>query len=121
MRNCNQGRINQFFIGGLMACGLFAFLLVGQMVLAADPADSPPSTSPAPPPPLEKKTPEAPGGKMREGMQKFRQACEADVTQFCPKVKPGGGRIVQCLEEHAKEVSASCSHVLEKREHRRQK
>jgi hypothetical protein len=47
-------------------------------------------------------------------MHKFRQACAADVKQFCPNVKPGGGRILQCLEEHFKEVSDGCYQMLEK-------
>jgi hypothetical protein len=54
-------------------------------------------------------------------MQKFRQACEADVKQFCSNVTPGGGRILQCLEEHAKEVSSQCSQILEKRKQKRHK
>ena len=117
----NKPRVKQLFICGLMACGMVACLSLGRTVLAADAPDSPPSTSPAPPAPLEKETPDAPGGKMREGMQKFRQACEADVKRFCPNVKPGGGRIVQCLDEHAKEVSSTCAQMLEKREQRQQK
>lgn len=58
-------------------------------------------------------------GRMKEGMHRFRKACEVDVKQFCPNVKPGGGRILQCLDEHSKEVSDSCYDMLEKRAERR--
>lgn len=113
MRHSNKEAIHHL--------ALFTGLELGQTVWVADPTDSSPPTSPAPPPPVEEETPDASHGKMREGMQKFRQACEADVKQFCPNVKTGGGRIVQCLEDHAKQVSASCSQILQKREQRRQK
>lgn len=39
-------------------------------------------------------------------------ACRDDVRQHCSKVKPGGGRALACLEQHASELSASCQAVL---------
>ncbi|MGE3154103.1 MAG: cysteine rich repeat-containing protein [Nitrospiraceae bacterium] len=45
----------------------------------------------------------------------IKQACGDDVKRFCQEVKPGGGRIVQCLEEHAKDLSQDCSKLMEKR------
>jgi len=53
-----------------------------------------------------------------EGMQHMRQACAADVKKFCAQVKPGGGRILECLEDHSKEVSDECYGLLEKRAER---
>lgn len=35
-------------------------------------------------------------------------ACAADVQRFCPEVKPGGGRLMVCLRQHAKELSPGC-------------
>jgi hypothetical protein len=106
-----------------------AVLLLGQQaaqtVWGADQAPAP-STSPAtepPPPPTSSPAPapDTPEGavRMRGAMQKFRQACEADIKQFCQNVKPGGGRIIQCLENHSKEVSDGCYGVLEKRGERK--
>ena len=124
MGKSKQEMIGQAFVRGFLTCGLFLCFYLGQTVSAAEPADSAPSTSP---PPSSSRTPpqeDVPGesrGKMREGMQKFRQACDADVKQFCPNGKPGGGRILQCLDEHSKEVSGNCQSMLEKRGQRRQK
>jgi hypothetical protein len=35
--------------------------------------------------------------------------CAPDVAKLCSTVKPGGGRIVECLRSHAAEVSAACT------------
>jgi hypothetical protein len=37
-----------------------------------------------------------------------REACQADVAKLCADVKPGGGRIAACLQQHSSEVSDSC-------------
>lgn len=42
-----------------------------------------------------------------------RQACRDDVRSFCASVKPGGGRIIDCLEEHYKDVSDACYNALQ--------
>lgn len=36
-------------------------------------------------------------------------ACKVDVEKFCKDIKPGGGRIIQCLKSHAAELSPTCS------------
>lgn len=38
----------------------------------------------------------------------IRQACDDDVLRFCWYVKPGGGRVLHCLKEHERELSADC-------------
>jgi len=53
--------------------------------------------------------------RTKQGAREFKAACEADVKQFCPNVQPGGGRIRQCLQEHAKELSSPCAQALQKR------
>jgi hypothetical protein len=52
--------------------------------------------------------------RMRNVKQQFKAACEPDIKQFCPDVQRGQGRIMQCLKQHKKEVSAGCSQVLER-------
>ncbi len=41
-------------------------------------------------------------------MKAAHQACDGDIQKFCKDVKPGQGRIVGCLKEHEKELSAEC-------------
>lgn len=35
-------------------------------------------------------------------------ACKEDLKKFCADVKSGGGRLVQCLKEHEKDLSPAC-------------
>jgi hypothetical protein len=46
------------------------------------------------------------------GAESARNACAPDYKQFCPDVKPGGGRIVKCLQEHAERLSPACKDSL---------
>ena len=39
-------------------------------------------------------------------------ACSGDAQQLCHNVQRGGGRIAQCLKEHAMELSAGCKGAL---------
>jgi Cysteine rich repeat len=41
-----------------------------------------------------------------------RQACQADVQKFCAGVKPGGGRIRDCIAEHRDDLSQACRDAL---------
>ena len=45
--------------------------------------------------------------------------CRADVEKLCPGVKPGGGRIIQCLKAHKDEVSDACKADLKQMKARR--
>src|SRR5438552_13311 len=42
-----------------------------------------------------------------EGEQK-NHPCKADHEKFCKDVKPGDGRIIACMKEHAAELSPEC-------------
>ena len=34
--------------------------------------------------------------------------CQPDIKKFCADVKPGGGRIIECLKAHEPELSPAC-------------
>ena len=38
--------------------------------------------------------------------------CAEEIAKYCKEVKPGGGRILNCLDEHQKDLSASCKKKL---------
>jgi hypothetical protein len=46
--------------------------------------------------------------EMKARAEAARQACQPDVEKFCAGVAEGGGRIMQCLHQHASEVSDAC-------------
>lgn len=43
----------------------------------------------------------------------LREACMADAKKHCTGVKPGGGRIVQCLRDHAADLTPACRDGLD--------
>jgi hypothetical protein len=38
--------------------------------------------------------------------------CRADVQKLCSGVQPGGGRIIDCLKQHAADVSQACHDAM---------
>ena len=116
------------FMRTLIISGIFLSIYATPAVWGADPnptpstAPEPPAAqTPAPPSPSTAPAQEERGARRKEVIHKMREACETDVKQFCPNIKPGGGRIVQCLEQHQKEVSSGCNQFLEKKESRQGK
>ena len=116
------------FVRILILSGIFLSAYAAQTVWGADPSPAPSAApeplavqNPAPPSPSTAPAQEEHGGRGREARHKMQEACGADIKQFCANVEPGGGRIVQCLEQHQKEVSQGCNQLLEKHESRRGK
>jgi hypothetical protein len=40
------------------------------------------------------------------------KSCELDRQRFCRGVLPGGGRVLDCLSDHAKELTQPCNAAL---------
>ena len=53
----------------------------------------------------------APTGAMAQ-LGAARQACAADIKQFCGEVKPGDSRLKACIKDHFGQLSASCQTAL---------
>jgi hypothetical protein len=51
--------------------------------------------------------------KREEKREKAHEACKADIQKLCADVKPGEGRIHQCLKAHESELSAACKEKME--------
>ena len=43
----------------------------------------------------------------------LRRACEADAKQHCTVVRPGDGRLVDCLNLYRKSISQACNAALD--------
>src|ERR1700752_2813181 len=46
--------------------------------------------------------------QVAEQLKEVHEACEDDIMVFCPGVKPGGGRIAQCLKANKAWLSLEC-------------
>jgi hypothetical protein len=46
--------------------------------------------------------------KAKQKVEEFSEACKSDANKFCKQVKPGGGRILQCLKQHENELAPDC-------------
>jgi len=56
--------------------------------------------------------------KVEEKMQDFKQACQADLAQYCKDVQPGQGRLFHCLHDHHDQLSAGCKEAMHSMHHR---
>jgi Cysteine rich repeat len=52
--------------------------------------------------------------RWKEERSRLLLACQADIKHFCPEVRPGGGQQLQCLQQHAQELSDGCYGMLPK-------
>lgn len=72
---------------------------------------------------LEQRTPQLPVScqhqvrqrlvKWKEERSRLTVACQIDIKRFCP-MKPGSGELLQCLQQHAQELSDGCYERLPK-------
>ena len=56
------------------------------------------------------------GASAQQGFGIFdtERDCSTDVQSLCAGVKPGGGRVLACLQSHVGELSVGCSTMLSK-------
>jgi len=55
------------------------------------------------------------GNRRHEGQGE----CKADADRLCGNVKPGEGRMMQCLKEHENELSPQCKARMQSRQQRK--
>ncbi|MGH6800609.1 MAG: cysteine rich repeat-containing protein [Methylocella sp.] len=48
------------------------------------------------------------------GLEDIRTYCVSDIKRLCQGIEPGGGRIIQCLKSHKKEMTVGCAQALQK-------
>lgn len=87
-------------------------LLIMMMTFVPDRAYSePPQGQPKNSPNQPELSPEeAAGGK--QNLQLMRKACDEDVKKLCPDIRPGGGRIMQCLHGQQSNLTPECRQAL---------
>lgn len=53
----------------------------------------------------------------KEMWKEHKEACKEDREKFCKDVKPGDGRIIECMKKNMDQVSEKCKeHVAKERE-----
>lgn len=52
--------------------------------------------------------------RWKEERSRLTLACQTDIRRFCPAVRPGGKHQLQCLQQHAQELSDGCYGMLPK-------
>lgn len=52
--------------------------------------------------------------KWKEDRNRTLVACRDDVRRLCATMRPGDGRVMQCLQDHAQDVSDGCYQTLPK-------
>ena len=50
--------------------------------------------------------------QMRSEAMALMRVCRGDYDRLCAGVRPGGGRILACLQSHGSELSASCAEAM---------
>lgn len=63
--------------------------------------------------PAEQTPEEAAGGRMN--LMRIKKACEEDIKRLCADIRPGGGRLLQCLRGKPDQLSPACREVMASR------
>lgn len=95
---------------------------VSASLVAFSPASWAQETAPAPaqaPPATTQPQPMAPGMGPGRGGGMIRTYCLEDIRRLCKGMKPGGGRILNCLRENQNGLSVGCAKALEEMKARR--
>ncbi|MBI5846563.1 MAG: hypothetical protein HZB31_01165 [Nitrospirae bacterium] len=50
--------------------------------------------------------------EMKSKMKGFKEFCGDEVQKYCKDIKPGEGRIIQCLKGHEDQLSSQCKSNL---------
>jgi hypothetical protein len=58
--------------------------------------------------------------KSSEDARQGSRPCEEEIKQLCPDIKPGEGRIAECVRQHGKELSPQCQKKHEELERHKQ-
>jgi LysR family transcriptional activator of nhaA len=53
--------------------------------------------------------------QIHEKMKQLNEVCGADRQKFCGDVKPGAGRIKNCMADHESELSGACRAVVDQK------
>jgi hypothetical protein len=52
--------------------------------------------------------------RWKEERSQLKLACQTDIRRFCLEFRPGAGQTLQCLQQHAQELSDGCYATLPK-------
>jgi hypothetical protein len=96
--------LRMVMVAMLLTCGN---LWIADRGYPGDTANGPPKGSSSQ---AEQSPEEAAGGK--QNLQRMKKACDEDVKKLCPDIRPGGGRILQCLHGHESSLTPACRQVL---------
>ncbi len=50
--------------------------------------------------------------QMRSEAMALMQVCRGDYDRLCSGVRPGGGRVLACLQSHADQLGAACAGAM---------
>ncbi len=52
--------------------------------------------------------------KAKDEVKEAKEACHDEIQKLCKGIRPGGGRIVQCLRQHESELTPACKEHISK-------